>query len=137
MDRKGTQTNGPEDKEIVDAAQGFTLERQTTWIKKRRKRTNQHLGLRWHINTSQQVYIKKSKIRLITVANNSIDNIRTGRTATKTKKRNEVASDKLIEFLTEKKNLDMASKEKPQKQNWISSYKNTKTARKTITLKQK
>ena len=80
MDKGGTQTNGPKDKEIDDYAPGLTPERwhrQMIFIKEEEDSST----LRTVDASIQGLkdYIRKSKERLIRAASNSIDNIRPDR----------------------------------------------------------
>ena len=78
MNKRGTQTNGPENKEVDEYAQGLMSNR---WQREYVSRKEKERGLasiedcidswtQWFEN-----YIKKSKERLIIAAKNSIGNI--------------------------------------------------------------
>ena len=79
MDKVGTQTNGPKDKKVDDYAQGFSSKR---WHEGK-----DSSALRIVLMHQLKDYIKKSKVRLITAAYNSIGNINTNRKTTKTRKK--------------------------------------------------
>ena len=107
MDKGGTQTNVPKDKEIKDDAFGLTSERwhrHTLWVKKIKKKSIED-----SMDASKRGlddFINKSKERLTTAASNSTDNIRTNRT-TKTRKQ-KVEEKQLYRFQAKKKKKKMA-----------------------------
>ena len=79
-DKVRPQTNGPKDRKVDDDLQGLTYERwnkQIVSLKKRKLASIEDSmdASIWRLKD----HIKKSKERRITVASNSIDNIRTNR----------------------------------------------------------
>ena len=80
MDTGRTQTNGPEEKKVDDRAQGIQKITYTDNMCQEKKKGRELTSMEDCVDSSIWEFgddIKKSKERLITVAINSSDNIRT------------------------------------------------------------
>ena len=92
-DPGGTQTNGPKSKKIDNFTQGITSERlyrQIVCAKKKNGGKSRLASFEYCVNASIQGlddYIKKSKNRLITAANNNSGNISIDRKITRIRKK--------------------------------------------------